>query len=119
MTSDTSIFKKKLEAEKERLDKELGTIAHREKGTESWEAVGTITDQSIDADPNEVADKLEEYETNFAIVTSFKKELSDVNAALDRIDTGTYGVCEACKKEIEDDRLNANPAARTCKEHLS
>ena len=27
-----------------------------------------------------------------------------------------YGICENCKKEIENDRLEVNPAAKTCKE---
>ncbi len=116
--TDTSIYKHKLLEEKKRLTSELGTIAHPEKGDESWGAVGTITDESINADPNEVADKLEEYETNFAITDSLNNELRDVNDALARIEAGTYGVCETCDGVIEDDRLHANPAARTCKAHL-
>ena len=39
--------------------------------------------------------------------------------ALERIEKGTYGICEVGNEEIEEDRLNANPAARTCKAHLN
>jgi len=31
---------------------------------------------------------------------------------------GNYGICEVCKKKIEMDRLEVNPAARTCKERM-
>jgi DnaK suppressor protein len=119
MAINTTLYKEKLEAEKKRLESELPSIAQRKEGTQSWEAVGTITDESIDADPNEVADKLEEFETNQAIVDSLKIELRDVNDALEKIEKGNYGLCEEGGEEIEQDRLDANPAARTCKAHMN
>jgi phosphoserine phosphatase RsbU/P len=45
--------------------------------------------------------------------------LRDVDHALDRIDTGTYGRCETCGDPIEADRLNADPLVRFCLDHLS
>jgi len=32
---------------------------------------------------------------------------------------GTYGVCEICEETIAPERLQANPAARTCAEHFA
>jgi DnaK suppressor protein len=43
-------------------------------------------------------------------------ELADVEHALRRITEGTYGVCEACGRPIDVDRLEAMPAARLCVE---
>ncbi len=40
--------------------------------------------------------------------------LSEVDAALDRIEKGTFGLCEACGGEIEHDRLLADPLVRYC-----
>lgn len=40
--------------------------------------------------------------------------LAEVNAALDRIDRGTFGVCDACGRPIARVRLNALPFARRC-----
>lgn len=119
MTLNITFYKEKLEAEKARLEAELQTVARHETKGDTWEAVNTIVDDSIDADPNGVADKIEEYETNHAIADSLKKELLDVDNALAKIEVGTYGVCEISGHEIEEDRLNANPAARTCKEHIN
>ncbi len=41
-------------------------------------------------------------------------ELDDINAALKRIDAGTYGDCEACGRRIGRQRLRAIPEARRC-----
>jgi len=36
---------------------------------------------------------------------------------LKKIEDGTYGICEVGGEEIPEDRLDANPSARTCIEH--
>ncbi len=36
-----------------------------------------------------------------------------------RIEDGTYGVCTVSGEEIETERLEADPAAKTCKAHLN
>ena len=45
--------------------------------------------------------------------------LAEIDAALRRIDDGTYGLCEACHETIEADRLELNPLLRFCLDHLS
>jgi phosphoserine phosphatase RsbU/P len=45
--------------------------------------------------------------------------LSEVDAALQRIEQGTYGLCETCGGEIEHDRLLADPLVRYCLEDLT
>jgi DnaK suppressor protein len=37
--------------------------------------------------------------------------------ALERLDGGDYGRCAVCGREIDDERLEARPEARTCREH--
>lgn len=44
--------------------------------------------------------------------------LSEVDAALDRVAAGTYGICETCHDAIEADRLFADPLVRFCLDHL-
>ncbi|MBL8291004.1 MAG: SpoIIE family protein phosphatase [Bryobacterales bacterium] len=44
--------------------------------------------------------------------------LSQVDAALNRIQSGAYGLCESCHEPIEPDRLRADPLARFCLDHL-
>lgn len=45
--------------------------------------------------------------------------LAEVDAALQRIDNGSYGRCETCHDSIEPDRLERNPLARFCLDHLT
>jgi len=45
--------------------------------------------------------------------------LAQVDAALQRIDDGTYGICEQCHDTIEADRLQVNPLVRFCLDHLN
>jgi RNA polymerase-binding transcription factor DksA len=44
-------------------------------------------------------------------------DLDDVDAALGRLNDGTYGRCEACGAPIEDERLAVVPATRYCLHH--
>jgi sigma-B regulation protein RsbU (phosphoserine phosphatase) len=45
--------------------------------------------------------------------------LREVDAALERFESGAYGLCEGCRDTVEADRLIANPLARFCLDCLS
>lgn len=114
---DTQNFKPLLEAEKATLEAELATIGRRNPSNPAdWEAVPQSTGQ--ESDPTDAADLIEGYEENSAILKDLEIRYNDVLAALSRIDAGTYGMCEVSGEEIETERLNADPAAKTCKAHL-
>lgn len=49
----------------------------------------------------------------------FQDLITQVDAALSRIDNGTFGICETCHESIEADRLLADPLVRVCLDHLS
>lgn len=49
-----------------------------------------------------------------ALVQQVEGHLAEVDAALRRLDAGTYGTCERCGQPIGSERLEARPAARTC-----
>ncbi|OHB04760.1 MAG: hypothetical protein A3B14_03850 [Candidatus Zambryskibacteria bacterium RIFCSPLOWO2_01_FULL_45_21] len=112
-------FKERLETELSLLEKELGTVGRiNPANPKDWEAVPAVMD-AMPADENEVADTIEEYESNTAILKQLETRYNEVKRALAKIDNGKYGICEISGKMIERDRLEANPAARTCKEHIS
>lgn len=50
----------------------------------------------------------------FELSDNERKILRDVDAALRKMDKGTYGYCEHCKKAIEKKRIKALPSARYC-----
>ena len=54
-----------------------------------------------------------------ALAGSLRESLNDVEAALVKLDNGTYGTCEGCGQPIAPARLEAKPAARLCMECAS
>lgn len=48
------------------------------------------------------------------LVENLKAMLADVDAALERIEDGTYGVCESCGVQIGSDRMTYRPMSRLC-----
>jgi RNA polymerase-binding transcription factor DksA len=71
----------------------------------------------FDQHPADAASDAFEREKDFAILGRVQSELEDVERALQRLDEGTYGTCEVCSRPIDDERLQAMPAARFCLEH--
>lgn len=49
-----------------------------------------------------------------ALLAQSTQRLRDIGAALERLDAGTYGVCQNCGKPIASARLEARPYARMC-----
>ncbi len=112
-------FKDLLVKEAQVLENELSSIGRKNPDNSTdWEAVATSLDED-NADEFDVADDLEQYENNKAELDALEVQLNNVKSALKKIDEGKYGLCEVCGKEIENDRLEANPSAKTCKEHMN
>ncbi len=72
------------------------------------------TEKSDETEPDMIADKVDEIETNEGILSTLEERMKEVNDALERIEKGSYGNCIKCNKQIEEKRLEANPAALTC-----
>jgi RNA polymerase-binding transcription factor DksA len=116
---DTQHFKEKLLEEKAKLITELQTVGRvSPNNPDDWEPMVGEKGGST-SDPNDSADSIEEYEENTALVSELEIQLKDINVALEKIEAGTYGVCEISGHPIEIDRLEANPSARTCKTHIN
>ncbi len=49
-----------------------------------------------------------------ALVIATRRHLEEIDAALVRVDAGSYGTCERCGRPIVAGRLEARPTARTC-----
>jgi RNA polymerase-binding transcription factor DksA len=69
---------------------------------------------SSDQHPGDIGSETFEREKDLSILEQVEAELADVAHALERLDQGTYGICEACGQPIGDERLEALPAARFC-----
>ncbi len=66
--------------------------------------------------PDENAQEVGDYVTNIATEKSLETTLRDIDKALERIKNSTYGICNYCKKKINERRLVARPVANACME---
>lgn len=113
---DTEKYKVELEKKLEDVIEELKTVGIFEPKTGDW--VGTLINHHDETDPNSHADFAEELEENTATLSDLELEYNNIKRALQKIETGIFGICEICQKEIEEDRLNFKPSARTCVAHM-
>jgi RNA polymerase-binding protein DksA len=70
--------------------------------------------RGLDADSKEQATQLENKEVLDALANEATDELAKVNSALQRMESGTYGVCTACGKPIDTRRLAVRPYSSKC-----
>lgn len=66
------------------------------------------------ADSGQVAAEQNEVQS---LSASLQEQLDEVQRALTRIDEGEYGLCEVCGRPIQEERLEAVPAATLCIDH--
>ena len=115
---DIDYFKEKLEEELFLVEKELNNIGRKNPDNKNdWEAEPTLMNEDS-ADPNETADNIEEFEENTAVLKELEIRYNNIKDTLAKIEEGKFGICEISGEPIEEDRLIANPAARTCKKHM-
>lgn len=116
---DTEKYKMRLEEERVKLEGEMKGVGRQNPSNPAdWEPTPS-NDGELDIDPIDKADNHEESMERSAILTDLEIRYKNVVDALEKIEKGTYGKCETSGEEIEEDRLDANPAARTCKAHMN
>jgi|SRR5437773_6248947 len=69
---------------------------------------------SADQHPADMGTETFELEKDLSIQSTLEASLADVEWALKRVDDGTYGTCETCKRRIPKARLQAMPGTRYC-----
>jgi DnaK suppressor protein len=106
-------FKKRLEEEKERLEDQ---IADYERVLEEARMTESSSDRSPDPGNAEASSMKLEYAKELSIEQNTLDLLSKANRALERVEAGTYGICETCGKAIPIERLEVLPYTTLCVE---
>ncbi len=115
---DTTTYNLRLKEELEEVINQLQSLGITNPDVPGdWIAVPP-QDETREADENVLADQAEEWSNRTAILDDLETRYNNIKRALAKIENGTYGVCEISGEPIEPERLDANPAARTCKAHL-
>lgn len=107
-------FREQLLAEKDRLEEELQEIENRAAHVDESDRATELS--SYEDHPADLASETFEREKDLAIGESVQHMLHKVINALDKLDRGTYGRCDACAKPIKKARLRALPFATLCLE---
>ena len=110
---DKATAARRLEEERTRLQGIREGI-QREQEEGSSDTGGELS--SFDQHPGDSGTETFEMEKNVSLLEQVDDELAEVEAAVQRLDRGTYGTCQACGRPIGDDRLEALPATRFCVE---
>ena len=115
---DTTVCKELLEEHLAVLTTDLQQLGiHNPQVKEDWIALPKDIEVQ-EADENIEADKVEDWMERTATLAALETEYNNIVLALTKIEDGLFGNCEVCGEEIEEERLMADPSARTCMAHL-
>jgi DnaK suppressor protein len=104
MALDIENYRNRLIEERDRLSQGIGTVA---------EVAGPVPDdRQVTAANAPIIAEVTDVENT--IIDMKSNRLESINAALQSIDDGTYGKCIECGREINPQRLDADPAALLC-----
>jgi len=108
---DTAEYRKLLEDEQARLLHAVGFLERENPGSISDE-LGELAEGGIDNHLGDTATAMYDRELDEGLEEGARETLVEINA--ERIEAGTYGICEGCGKPIGAERLAAIPWARLC-----
>jgi len=110
---ETGEFRKLLEEERARLANAVEFL-HDESGGSLEDELGEIGSGGTDNHLGDTAGAAYDRELDQGLEEGAQQTVDEIDAALARIDDGTYGTCRVCGKQIREDRLHAIPWARLC-----
>lgn len=111
------IIEKQLQDLLTQTTNQLNEIGIQDVETGDWIVKTTDIDQS-ETDVNNQADAAEEADSRVTILAELENRYRLITHTLKKFAEGTYGLCEIAGTAIEPERLEANPIARTCTEHM-
>jgi DnaK suppressor protein len=112
-TIDIAEYRSRLEDERARLLHAVGFLVKENPGSVSDE-LGELAEGGTDNHLGDMATAMYDRELDEGLEEGAQQTLSEIEAALRRMDDGTYGVCEVCGKPVAPERLAAIPWARRC-----
>lgn len=112
MSIDTDHFRVQLLKERERVQSALAHLREDHPGSldEEVEEIAATSDNHL----GETASATLNREIDYTLEENSGQVLSEIDAALKRIEDGTYGTCASCGNEIAPERLEAYPWASLC-----
>lgn len=108
---DTDRFRETLLEERRRVEAALQNLHDENSGALSEDAgEETAYDNHLADTATETYDR----ELDYTLEENSEHVLAEIDAALERIENGTYGTCTNCGEQIPEERLEALPWATLC-----
>ncbi|MBD0347738.1 MAG: TraR/DksA C4-type zinc finger protein [Thermoleophilia bacterium] len=109
----TDRFREVLVAERDRVQRAIDYLHHENSGSLE-EGTGELVSGSADNHMGDLATETFDRELDYTLEDNAETVLAEIDAALRRIENGTYGTCQMCGRPIDPDRLEARPWATLC-----
>ena len=112
MTVDVDQFRTTLLDERRRVERAIDYLHQENPGTLEDE-----TEEIFGSNDNHLGDAASgtlDREIDYTLEENSEQVLSQIDAALKRIDDGTFGTCSNCGQPIAEERLEARPWATLC-----
>jgi DnaK suppressor protein len=109
---NVQIFRKQLMARRNALLQNLQNLRREALQESTPGGIGEIS--SVRFHPADLGTESNEQERQLQVAEIEETELIEIDQALYRMESGSYGVCQSCKEVIDFKRLNALPQARYC-----
>jgi RNA polymerase-binding protein DksA len=109
-TIDVDHFRKRLLDERKRVQEAIDYLHDENPGSIQDET----QDSTADNHPGDMATVTFDRELDYTLEESEGRLLEAIDAALGRIEDGTYGSCQACSEPIREERLEALPWTTQC-----
>lgn len=110
---DTDRFRADLLERRERVAAAIEHL-HGEHPGSLLEETGELASSSSDQHLADTATETHDRELDYGLEENSEHLLAEIDAALARIEDGTYGTCTACGNPIDVERLEAVPYATLC-----
>ncbi|WP_042159845.1 TraR/DksA C4-type zinc finger protein [Paenibacillus gorillae] len=108
-------FRSRLETDKHDIERRLEETDHNGLGSSLRDQTGELS--PIDNHPADIGTELFERGKDIALVEQEELHLSRIDAALQAIEDGSYGICRTCGEPIPTERLEALPDSLYCIQH--
>jgi RNA polymerase-binding transcription factor DksA len=110
---DTEHFRARLEDERRKVQSAIEYL-HKESPGVPDEITGDLAMGPGDNHLADIATETVDREIDYTLEENSGNVLREIEAALTRVDDGTFGVCTACGRPIEPERLEYLPWATLC-----
>lgn len=106
MTPDPDVIRARLEHDRASLDRELGELTEVTRDPTATIGFG----KRVGEGTSDAIGRIERVGQADALAT----KLADVVRALEKLDDGTYGICDRCGAAISQERLEARSSSVLC-----